>query len=277
MAAVEGSSSTFVIRQTPSPILQHPLEMYVMGQLSADALGTQLVFEDQGQFDPTAAAAPDAGTPLQGGVKEVTVGAILGRHGARSGPIPSVIRRATVLVSRDALASDAELSYWNFFAQRLADPGRTGVPSHAGFVSFDRATQNAIDLQTGVVPKAGGGAGAAVEVTAPRFGRADWRGVEFDATVPSRFAAGQRVTLTGRITATDRSDFNNLAVRFWKYGGSNDNAVLLWGTVTRSGTFTVDIDFTPAQRGLYSMDLFLFWPESGGQTARATVTPILVE
>lgn len=272
-----GSTSSFEIGRTANPILQHPLEMYVMGKLSADALGTQLVFDDQGQFDPNEAATPDVGTKLSGGVKEVTVGAILGKHGSRSGPSPSVIRRATVLVSRDGFASQAELDYWNCFAQRLADPTRTGVPSYDGYVSFNRATRNAVDLQTSVSPQAGGSAGAAVEVTTPRFGRRDWRGVEFSDTVPSRFTAGQRATLAGQITATDRSDFNNLLVRFWKYGGTAETAVLAWATVTRSSTFTVDVTFTSAQRGLYAMEVFLFWPNSGTQFPRGIVTPILVE
>lgn len=272
-----GSSSAFEIARTSFPILHHPLEMYVMGKLAAEALGTQLIFDDQGQFDPTEAATPDVGAKLKGGVKEVTVGAILGKHGRRDGPSPSVIRRATVLVSRDALASQAEMDYWNFYAQRLADPNRTGVPSYDGYVSFDRATRNTVDLQTGIAPKAGGPAGAAVEVTTPRFGKKDWRGVEFTDTVPSRFVAGQRVTLAGRVTATDRNDFNNVLIRFWKYGGTSDNALLLWGTVTRSGSFTVDVDFTAAQRGLYLMEAFLFWPSSGSQFPRGLVTPILVE
>ena len=257
--------------------MHHPLEMYAMGLLSADALATQPVFEQQGQFDPAAAATPDVGTRLQGGVREVTVGAILGQHGTRSGPVLGVIRRATVLVSRDAFASQAELNYWNFHAQRLADSSLNGVPSYDGNVSFDRATQNLVDLQAEVVPKAGGAPGAAVEVTTPRFGRADWRGLEFNETVPSRFAVGQRVALSGRVTATDKTDFNFMLVRFWKYEGNDDNAVRFQTEVTRSGTFTVDVEFTPAQRGLYWMEVFLFWPESGGQTPRSVLTPILVE
>lgn len=274
VTAVDGG---FEIRQTPSPIVHHPLEMYAMGHLSAEALGTQLIFEQQGQFDPAAAAAPDAGTKLQGGVKEVTAGAILGKHGSRSGPVPSVIRRATVLVSRDALASPAELNYWNFHAQRLADSSRSGVPSYDGHVSFDRATRNLVDLQAEVAPKTGGAPGAAVEVATPRFGRSDWRGLEFNETVPSRFAVGQRVALSGRVTATDRTDFSAMLVRFWKYEGDSDNSVRFQGDVTRSGTFTMNIEFTAAQRGLYWMEIFLFWPESGGQTPRSVLTPILVE
>jgi hypothetical protein len=277
VARTTGTSSSFEIGRTSYPILHHPLEMYVMGKTSSDVLGTQLVFDDQGQFDATTSAAPDVGTTLKGGVKEVTVGAILGKHGSRGGPSPTVIRRATVLVSRDALASQAEMDYWNFYAQRLADPNRTGVPSYEGYVSFDRATRNLVDLRTDISPIAGGAPGTAVEVTAPRFGRRDWRGVEFNDTVPSRFVAGQRVTLAGRIIATDRSDFDNVLVRFWKYGGNADDAVRVFATVTRSGTFTVDVNFTQAQRGLYEMEVFLFWPSSGSQFPRGLVTPILVE
>ena len=267
----------FEIRQTATPILHHPLEMYVMGKIPADALGTQLIFENQGQFNPVAASEPAVGTPLLGGVREVSVGAILGMHGARIGPSPTVIRRATVLVSRDALASQAEMNYWNFYAQRLADPNRTGVPSYEGYVSFDRATGNTVVLQTAVAPTAGGPPGAAVEVTTPRFGRTDWRGVEFSDTVPSRFVAGQPVTLAGRVTATDRSDFDIILLRFLKYGGTAANAVSVQGAVTRSGTFSLGVEFTPAQRGLYWLEVFLFWPESRVQAPRSVLRPILVE
>jgi hypothetical protein len=39
----------------------------------------------------------------------------------------------------------------------------------------------------------------------------------------------------------------------------------------------VDINFSEAQRGVYSMEVFLFWPESGAQWPRSTLTPVLVE
>ena len=267
----------FEIRRAQHPILFHPLEMYVLGKISVEALGTQLIFDDQAQFGD-GRSAPAIGTRLRGGVTEVTTGAILGQHGSRGGPSPAEWRRATVVVSREALLSEQEMNYWNFFAQRLADPDRTGVPSYDGYVSFDAATQNTVDLRTDVAPAGGGGAGSAVvEVTRPELGRRDWPGVEFDTKVPSRFVVNQNVRLSGRVTATDRTDFDKVLIRFWKSDGTSEDAVRVQVSLTRSGTFTADFQFSNGQRGLYSMDVFLLWPDAGPQFPRARLTPILVE
>ena len=271
--------SDFQIRQSPHPIRYHPLEMYVLGKIPIEQLGSQLIFEDQGQFG-NARSAPAVGTRLRGRVREVTTGAILGRHGSRGGPSPTEWRRATVVVSRDALLSDQEMNYYSFFAERLADPDGTGVPSYEGFVSFDAATRNTVDLRADVTPSALTGIetrSELVEVTAPKFGQRDWRGVEFDAPVPSRFSVNENVQLTGRVTATDRTDFNEVLIRFWKSGGSSSDAVRVQVSVSRAGTFTSDLRFSDSQRGLYSMEVFLLWPNAPPQLGRTRVTPILVE
>ena len=271
--------SDFEIGRSPHPIRYHPVEMYVLGKIPIEQLGTQLIFQDQGQFGNDR-NAPQVGTRLQGSVEEVTTGAILGRHGSRGGPSPTEWRRATVVVSRDALLSDEEMSYYSFFAQRLADPDGTGVPSYEGFVSFDAATQNTVDLQTDVTSSALTGVAPGstlVEVTAPEFGRRDWRGVEFYAPVPSRFSTNRAVQLTGRVTATDRTDFNEVLIRFWKSGGNSSDAVRVLVPVSRAGTFAADVQFSGSQRGLYSMEVFLLWSNAPPQSARTRVTPILVE
>ena len=147
------TGSDFEITSSLYPILFHPQEMYALGKISIDELGTQLISDNQGQFNPDGAASPPVGTKLTEGLVEVTTGAILGQHGARGGPSPSEWHRATVVVSRDELLSDVEMNYWSFFAQRMSDPNNTGVPSFDGYVSFDRATSNTVDLKSEVAPK----------------------------------------------------------------------------------------------------------------------------
>ena len=254
--------------------------MYALGKTPIEALGTQLIFDSQGQFNESTSTAPAVGTALIGGITEVTTGAILGQLGSRDGSSPSEWRRATVVVSRDTLLSDQEMNYWNFFAQRLGDPDRTGVPSYEGYVSFDAGTQNTVDLKTEVTPKSfvGNPGAALVEVTTPEFGTRDLRDVQFDATVPSKYPVNQTTTISGTITATDRTDFSQVLVRFWKSGGTSDDAVRFWDVfVTNSGTFSMDVQFTDEQKGLYQMDVFLLWPGAGPQLRRSGVTPILVE
>ena len=114
-------------------------------------------------------------------------------------------------------------------------------------------------------------------VDAPSFGPADWRGVVFDAAVPGRFKVGQRARLMGRVTARDRSDFDTILIRFWKFGGTDSEAVRVAQRVSSSGSFDLDVEFRDRQQGRYSMEVFLFWPDSGAQYPRSDLTPLIVE
>ncbi len=281
--------SEFEIERTPAPVKYHPIEMYAMGKLAQDQVPSLNIFEDQGQFDKDTSSAPDPGKKLKGGVKTVTINDVIREHGTRSGPSPSEWRRATVLVSRSALASQEEMSFWNFYAQRIEDRERLGVTSYSGVVGFDAATENKVDLKTDINPRAAalwGTAGQAIrsavkidqplDVSFPKFGTKDWRGVEFDNPVPSRYVAGERVTISGRITATDRSDFSSVLLWYYKYGGSSSDAVSVWATPS-GNRFTASVNFTDAQKGLYNLYVVLFWPDSGSQYARTIVTPVVVQ
>lgn len=205
----------------------------------------------------------------------VRINDILREHGTRRGPSPEEWRRATIVVSRDALLSPQEMDFWNFFARRLEDPDRAGGMSYDGFVSFDAATGNAVDLKTDIKPRDREKVATDVSVTFPAFGTHDIRGVEFDNPVPSRYKVGDRVTISGRVTATDRTDFHALLLYFYKYGGTSADAVRFDTSIT-GDRFRADLQFSETQTGTFQMSVYLFWPGSGTQAPRGNLTPVRV-
>ena len=68
-----------------------------------------------------------------------------------------------------------------------------------------------------------------------------------------------------------------ILVRLFKYGGTSSDAVLIWGDGTDGSRFRIQHQFTDAERGVYLMQIYLFWPASGAQYSRGSVSPILVE
>ena len=272
---VAGLDDAFTIEQTPPPAAYHPIERYSMGILSADDVPDFKVFVNQDQFDATTAISPAIGTPVQGDARAVSIADVIKAHGPRIGPTPTTWRRATILVSRDQLASQQEMDYWNFFAQRLGDRNAVGRPTYSNFVSFSRATTNAVTLQTQIIPLKEASLDEELDTDTPVFGPSDWRGVTFDAPFPSRFAINETVVVKGRITASDRTDFNQIALGFWKVNATTP--VNFYTTVSRGGNFTIPVRFTDSQRGAYQLSVYLYWPGSGGQYPRGSVSTISVE
>jgi len=180
-----------------------------------------------------------------------------------------------VLISRDRLATQQEMDYWNFFAQRLADVNRRGTANADGYVPFRVATHDAVTLSTAIVPRRGATLPQALDTDTPSFGESDWRGVSFSRAVPARFDAGDDVLLTGRVTAAEAVDFDRIVVSFWNE--ATNNAITFSGDITRGGDFTVPVQFRAPQRGRYVMSVYLFWAGSGPQRPRASVTSILVD
>jgi hypothetical protein len=269
---VRASSSGYDIERTPSPVGFHPVDLYAMGVLGESDVPDFGVFVDQNQFD---VMNPAVGTHLNGTVRLVRIADVVREHGVREGPVPRRWRRATVLVSRDRLASQQEMDYWNFFAQRLADRNRRGTPTEDGYGPFRVATHDAVTLSTAVVPRRHEVLPQLLDTDTPAFGPSDWRGVLFTAQVPSQFAANREVLLAGRITASDTVDFDRIAVVFWSQG--RPGPVTFSGDIARNGDFTVPVRFTQAQRGRYVMGVYLFWSGSGPQPPRASLTSISVE
>lgn len=271
------TDGAWTIERTPAPIRHHPLLLYAMGKLPPEDVPALTLFDDQAQFEPDTTSEPAPGMLVTGGHRSVTVFAAIGAYGPRSGPSPQVWRRATVVVSRDGLLSQRELDYWTYFAQRLEDPQKSGMISYDGYPSFDEATWNTVDLQTGIKPRVLSAIVQALPIDNPSFGPTDWRGVVFDAPVPSHYDVRRRVRVSGRVTAGDRRDFDDILVRFWKYGGAEADAISVWGRVRSRGNFDLDLEFRDGQQGRYVMEVFLFWPDSGPQYPRGQLTPILVK
>jgi hypothetical protein len=271
------TDGAWTIERTPAPIRHHPLLLYAMGKLPPEDVPQLTLFDDQAQFEPDTASEPAPGTLVTGGHQSVTVFAAIGAYGPRSGPSPDVWRRATIVVSRDALLSQRELDYWTYFAQRLEDPQKSGVISYDGHPSFDEAVWKMVDLQTGIKPKVLSAIVQPLPVDNPSFGPMDWRGVVFDAPVPSHYDVRRRVRVSGRVTAEDRRDFDDILVRFWKYGGAEADAIRVWGRIRSRGNFDLDFEFRDGQQGRYIMEVFLFWPKSGAQYPRGQLTPIIVK
>ena len=273
---VTGTAGAYAIEQTTAPAHFHPLERYAMGLLQPADVPDFAVFTNQGQFDPDNATSPSIGTSVTGDTVPVSITDVVRVHGARQGPpISPAWRRATVIVSRTALASQQEMDYWNFFAQRLSDRNHASRTAYDNFVSFWRATLNGVDLRTSAMPTVAAPLAQTLDTDTPNFGGSDWRGVTFDSSVPSRVAVGQTVTLTGRVIASDRTDFNNLTLGFWPLNSTSP--INFGASVSSSGGFTLTIRFTDAQKGAYNLSNYLFWPNSGSQYPRATVSTITVE
>jgi hypothetical protein len=263
------------IERTPAPARYHPIELYSMGKLDASQVPNFVVFSDQGQFDADTASSPDVGTHVTGDAQLVGIDDVIRIHGVRNGPSPSTWRRATVVVSRDRLVSPREMDYWNFFAQRLADRTRSNPPTLKGYGSFRAATQNTVTLTTNTQPLTQPPLPELLDTAGTPFGPASWRGVAFSTAVSSNVHVGELTTLSGRVTARDAVDFNLISVFFYKIDGSS--SIRFDGTVGRSGDFAITVRFTDAQRGSYYMAVYLYWPNSGSQYARASVSTITVE
>ena len=274
---VEPAAVGWQIGLTPAPAKLHPYTLYAMGLLPRDAVPPVDVFQDQGQFSTTSLSTPEVGTPILGASRSVTVFNVVGMHGERSGPVPSVWQRATIVVSRDRLLSQREMDYWTFYAARAEDPNGTGVVGYDGVGSFESATSGMVDVHADIRPLRAPQIVDSFAVDGRAFDRDDVRTIQFDHDLPSRYEAGRTFTFSGKVKAADRSDISDIIIRFWKYGGTTNDAIRINGTVSGNSTFRMERRFDESQRGVYLMQIFLFWPGSGSQYSRASLSPIIIE
>jgi hypothetical protein len=266
------------IEATPYPILFHPLTLYAMGLVPKEAVPDIVTFDDQGQFlglpDPR---NPDAGTPVGGGTHSTSITKIVGMLGARSGPAPSEWQRAIVIVSNGRLLTQREMDYWTFYAQREADPSRSGVASYDGYVSFDVATGGGIDLKHEIRPLAAGQIVQPLSVDYPNFATNDFRDVVFDGQISSVYRVGQSATFSGKVSATDRNDYFAVIVRLYRTPGAASDIIQTQAAINGNGTFSVTLPpFGPEHVGRYTLQVFLFFPNSGSQTPRVIAGPVTV-
>jgi hypothetical protein len=266
------------IERTPGPARFHPFTRYAMGLIGRDEVPEITLFDDQGQFNPTTLSEPEPGRPVMGSTRTATVFNVVGMLGDRRGPALQEWQRATVVVSRERLLSQREMDYWTFFMQRLDDPRKTGLVGYDGLGSFEVATGSGnVDLHTDIRPIGVPPIAQALDVDAREFGRRDWRDVVFDAAVPSRYRVGSRVRWSGAVNAPDRSDINEILIRLWRSGGTTDDAIRVFAPVSSASTFIAETEFNASQRGVYLMEVFLFWPGSGSQVSRTSVSAVTIE
>ena len=265
---------SYQIERASGPIAFHPLQLYRLGFLTPAQVPVVQVFRNQGQFSPAEASEPPPGAPVMGGTTTVGINDIMAAHNVRSGPIFSVWRLATILVSRESLLSHEEMDFYNFHAQRLA--ATSGTTSYDGFPSFYESTGNRVTLRTDVDPK---------PMTAPKiiqplrvqhppFGPKDWRGAVFDTPVPSLYLTGRTVRLSGQVDPTLLPGTHSTAiVQLTRY--SDDSTIQLQTSIV-GGRFAFDLQFTVLQTGSYRMGLFLFLEGTRTAMSVANLTPITV-
>jgi hypothetical protein len=190
--------------------------------------------------------------------------------------VPTVLSRALVIVSRDRLLTQREMDYWNYFAARLEDPNGLAPQSYEGYVGFDRTTRRAVDLRTRIRPRNLVPIDQAFDVDYPPLASTDCRSVVFSEPVATFRRPGERFTVSGQVVARDRTDFNQIGIRFWPYGGSAATSVMEYGDLSAAGRFAVTFEFRDTQVGTFQMEVFLFWPGAPSQYSRCSLTPIRV-
>ena len=285
-AVLEGTRSVALagsqlatIALTPSPIEFHPLTLYRMGLIDFESLPEIRVFREQGQFNPDQRSSPPVGTVVQGELLPVFASDFVAADGQRRGPIASRVRRATIYVSRDGLASSAEMDVVNFYAARMAE--QNGVTSWDGYPSFFEATGGLATMTTDVTPRPGATVDGKIEAEGLTLGYLDvandvLTGVLLDSPIPGRIVPNQAVTLSGIVTADDRDDFTIVCFRFIRYGSVDPNEVFLCSSLA-GNRFSVDHTFRISQRGTYTVEPFLFWGGSGPQFARSRYGVVVVD
>jgi hypothetical protein len=274
---VEPADAGWQVGLTPAPAKLHPYTLYAMGLLPRDAVPAVDVFQQQGQFSTTTTSTPELGTPIAGAARNVTIFNVVGMYGERTGPVPSVWQRATIVVSRDRLLSQREMDYWTFFAARSEDPQDTGIVGYDGVGSFESATSGAVDVRADIRPLRAPQIVEPFDVDYRAFDRDDVRSLKFDSAIPSRFEAGRSYTFSGTVSASDRNDIDEILIRLWKYGGTTNDAIRMYGSVSGGSKFRVDHRFDDLERGVYLMQIYLFWPGSGSQYSRTSLSPIRID
>ena len=270
------SDPTYRIAQATAPVAFHPLQLYRMGFLEPAAIPDITVFSDQAQFGPDRVGAPEVGTPVTGGRRTLNINQIMAALGPRRGPTFTEWRQAFVVVS-DELISQREMDYYNFYAQRVA---ATGAQSYDGYGSFAEATGRRVSLQTSIDTRDAAGHPAipptAVVGDVP-FGPRDWRGLVFDAPVPSRVSAGQQLTLHGRIdTEILAGSYEFVILRAIRFGDSSSTAVTSEAAVS-AGRFSLPLLFDESQTGGYELDIFVFADADSPAIPTSVMTPFFVE
>lgn len=204
------------IEVAPPPIRFHPLTLAAMGLIPSSAVPPVSIFDQQTQFlcDP-----PTVGATVAGRTREVTWKDIEAVYGPRRGrSIPPVVRRATIVVSRDHLLTPDEMAYWTFLTRRLSDEHASGRRSVGGFGSLREATEGGVQLDTRIVPLAASEITRQPQDDFPAFDRGDWVDVTLDTDLPAR-ASLQNGQAPLRVTGVLRGGRPGDVMMLCLYGG----------------------------------------------------------
>jgi hypothetical protein len=274
---VKRTSAGWEIERTPAPARFHPMTLYAMGLIGPEQVPEVTLFDDQAQLGADQ-YWPDPGRAITGPTRTATIYNVIGMLGPRSGPIHREWHRATIVVSRERPLSQREMDYWTFFAQRIADPNRTGLPGFFETSSFDEAARRLIDLRSEIVPLSGAPIVEPLPVDSPMIGRRDFRDVIFDAPLKTRYRAGERVNWSGVVDTivADPSDYSHVAIQLWKSEGTADDALVSWADVTSAKSFSTSLTLA-ARSGVYVMRVYLFRRGEDEPASWVTITPIIIE
>ncbi len=261
----------FVLEDTPEPAALHPTTLYRMGLIGPESVPELLVFANQHQH------LWRAGTRIEGGVRTVHINDILAEHGPREGPVDSVWRRATVIVSRDELLSQAEMDFWNFFAARHA--ATEGVTTWEGVPSWHEATGGRARLHSDITPKTGGKIvnDPPLQVSYAPIDPGEFPGAQLDKPIPGLITPGSTLTISGIVTATARDDFFQACVEF-RLGARRSDTGFFRRTCSPvvGNRFRMTKSFEEHEAGQYELLFWLDAPGPGGRMYLAGISGITV-
>ena len=143
------------VEQTPALDEFTDLDLYLMGLLPADQVGTHIVFQNQDQIKQLC-----NGCILAGPVTLVNIGDIVAAQGPRrpdAATSEKTFRVATVIVTKERPLSDDELALFDYFAAR--GESTVPLPFSSGFAKgitkpFYLATRGLGSLNTQLTPSA---------------------------------------------------------------------------------------------------------------------------
>ena len=264
-----GRTDRFEIEPTLPLVTYHPLTLYRMGLVPATAVPDMLVFRDQGQFGGAWNVSPEPGTVVTGQTTEVSVNDLLAADGVRRGPAVWRVRRAIVFVSREALVPKTQMDVLNYFARRLG--ASSGVTSWDRYPSFAEATGCLAKMTTRVSPLHREAAQpSSAGVSWAKVGRRALVGITLDQEVGGCLTTGEILRVSGRLTLTDRDDYDSVCLRFRRYPDTDaEDRVDQCASLDGDNRFALEVSF-PGLPGGYELLTYARWPGSGRSLSRYT-------
>jgi len=193
----------YLVHQTTVATAYNDLELYLMGLIPPDAVGSHFVFDNQDQNSQLR----DGGV-LRGPVTRVTVADVIARDGARSPGVADAqksFRVGTLVLSAGRLLTASEMAFFDYMAARgeaMSPLTYTSGLARGTTLPFYLATGKRASLTTRMVggPSVAltvstGGSGAGSVTSSPG-------GISCGSICLAPFEVGSKVTLTAAATST---------------------------------------------------------------------------